>query len=63
MTCKGVSSSLKSILNLVSQVVLEELTFQRYVTTQPRLRGGTLATNDDLNPDKEGERIKIRVPT
>ena len=63
MTCERVSQSLKSLLKLVSRMVLEELSFQvtgphRTKWTQPRLGGKSMETNDVLTLDKVGERIK-----
>ncbi len=55
----------KSLLDLTSRTILEDLTFQRCGTkwTRHRLKGKNLATNDVLNLDKEGERIKARIST
>ena len=60
MTCERVSQSLKSLLKLVSQMVLKESSFQRNGTkqTQSRVGGKSMETNDVLTLDKVGERIK-----
>ena len=37
VNCNGASKTLKSLLDLVSQVVFQEMTFQRYGTTQDQV--------------------------
>jgi len=63
MTYEGVFKSLKSLLKLVSQMVLKELSFKgmrlhRTKWTRSRLGGRILSTNGALSLDKVGERIK-----
>ena len=60
MTYEGVSQSLKSLLKLVSRMVLKELFFKGtgpYGTkqTQSRVGGKSMETNDVLTLDKVGK--------